>query len=988
MGEIGPAAVARRCSETLCQANAVGWPEYWVNSENRCWAHLEAAEADFKKGLQTAEGTIAGGQFERVDLSGVRLDKLVFVDCAFNEARFRDAILKGVTFRNCEAKGADFRNAVLDEVRIENRILDEGETGLSWNRATFAFARIRDMTATGGAFHQANFYGAATARLTFENTQLHEADLSHADLGDLVLRNCQGPGATFADSHFHNLIIRGAPKGPPSDFSRANFRGVVLRFSGEASSAPFTRASLREAHFDAIAAVSDDKRVCTGDRVLFDACELRGASLRRAVLRDWKMRGPKVGKQSNWDGVSFSDATLEGCKFERLSLIASAFDGADVVGASAADRKKCPGQARVHFSQCVMNAANMSRVTLRHADFIECKAISLLIDQADLEDVTWDQMSAFQSANFNYSSLTDVRFGVAAALKVDFDSGPRLKLNDALFTGANFVRANFRGVGVERADFTRAQFGKNCNLTALLADGADFTGANLSHGFKLDGGRFAKAIFDQADLSGCSCAKAAEFDDATFREAVLVGFEATGSCFKGAVLSDASLLSARFVKCDFKGANLSGVRGGTEAAGGDSATFDECKFQGADLSQSILRGVRFRRTCEFPGAKLEGADAQGANFDKADFSAANLTGILAGKARPGDVPASFGRANFDGASLGGSSNLIGCHFRGASFTHAILDGADLKGACLADTTFEGASLRGVINLFKCARTMNGELDFGATPANFNYATIDATEAPEFGTPEWFAFKTWLGARKTKSAPKEDAMRRELNWVAWKNNYASLGLNDEQGECYRQERLQVCGPPPRWIEVLLGQDRPRWRRWALELGSRLLLVSLLVAGLVSVLSALGYVFARPLYEDVPAYLTGPGLLLAIALIPLGWIVVKSGEVRARFWDGLFGFGEKPSMILLNAGVVIAVFAGAYGLLNHYSDLLHLGQVEMNNGPKVWTEYLYFSTVTFTTLGHFNYKAFLIFPALIALEGAIGLIFAALLIQTLARRIGGR
>lgn len=237
------------------------------------------------------------------------------------------------------------------------------------------------------------------------------------------------------------------------------------------------------------------------------------------------------------------------------------------------------------------------------------------------------------------------------------------------------------------------------------------------------------------------------------------------------------------------------------------------------------------------------------------------------------------------------------------------------------------------------------------------------------------------------------MRRELNWVAWKNNYASLGLNDEQGECYRQERLQVCGPAPKWVDNLLAPSRPPWLQHAIDLALRAAsssIVSIIVVlGLVGTLAALGK-SAQPLtFAEVPCLVAGPGLVFGFGVTVVTIWLLRLKGMRARFWDGLFGFGEKPIMIVINAVIVIAVFAVAYGVLDTQSDHLHLGNVRMNNdAPAIWTEYLYFSTVTFTTLGHFNYKAFLIFPALISLEGAIGLIFAALLIQTLARRIGGR
>jgi uncharacterized protein YjbI with pentapeptide repeats len=73
--------------------------------------------------------------------------------------------------------------------------------------------------------------------------------------------------------------------------------------------------------------------------------------------------------------------------------------------------------------------------------------------------------------------------------------------------------------------------------------------------------------------------------------------------FSDAVLIDIAMEGSEFVKCDFRGANLSWRLAGSKRLGRASdSIFMRCDFQGADFSGFRISGCRFVE-CLFYGAK-------------------------------------------------------------------------------------------------------------------------------------------------------------------------------------------------------------------------------------------------------------------------------------------------------------------------------------------------------------------------------------------------
>jgi len=103
---------------------------------------------------------------------------------------------------------------------------------------------------------------------------------------------------------------------------------------------------------------------------------------------------------------------------------------------------------------------------------------------------------------------------------------------------------------------------------------------------------------------------------------------------------------------------------------------------------------------------------------------------------------------------------------------------------------------------------------------------------------------------------------------------------------------------------------------------------------------------------------------------------------RIWEYctqevLFGYGERPLNVLLNSGLVIFLFT----LIYSRSEALYHGASRSFD----FLSALYFSVVTFTTLGYGDYHPESWLRFLAAFEALLGAVFIALLIVTLSRKL---
>jgi len=103
----------------------------------------------------------------------------------------------------------------------------------------------------------------------------------------------------------------------------------------------------------------------------------------------------------------------------------------------------------------------------------------------------------------------------------------------------------------------------------------------------------------------------------------------------------------------------------------------------------------------------------------------------------------------------------------------------------------------------------------------------------------------------------------------------------------------------------------------------------------------------------------------------------------FLNGIFGYGEQPGKVILSAILVILLFASLFMIFGISNVGIEL--ITTNN----FFDCIYFSTVTFTTLGYGDFRPLEGLGRILAgSEAFLGAIMMALFVYTFARRTGGR
>jgi len=106
----------------------------------------------------------------------------------------------------------------------------------------------------------------------------------------------------------------------------------------------------------------------------------------------------------------------------------------------------------------------------------------------------------------------------------------------------------------------------------------------------------------------------------------------------------------------------------------------------------------------------------------------------------------------------------------------------------------------------------------------------------------------------------------------------------------------------------------------------------------------------------------------------------------FWNSFFniscGYGERPKRLILNAVLIILLFAG---LFHAFDGVGKSNDADFDNYEPSARECLYFSVVTFTTLGYGDYSPKPDFQLLITIEAFTGAFTIALSVLVFGRKV---
>jgi len=143
--------------------------------------------------------------------------------------------------------------------------------------------------------------------------------------------------------------------------------------------------------------------------------------------------------------------------------------------------------------------------------------------------------------------------------------------------------------------------------------------------------------------------------------------------------------------------------------------------------------------------------------------------------------------------------------------------------------------------------------------------------------------------------------------------------------------------------------------------------------------------------------------------LKWMCTRDFKkwILSLFSNLIYGYGERPQNVIFSAGIIIFIFALLFSLIGignpeiielkgtailqnsgNIVDLASEGFLK-NNPIRNFPDSLYFSTITFTTLGYGDFRPLEGWGRIFAgSEAFIGAFMMALFIYTFARRTGGR
>src|SRR5665213_2008023 len=370
-------------------------------------------------------------------------------------------------------------------------------------RAVFSWMDLSGLNFRGRNLSDADFTGAILAGCKFANARLDHtvffaADMQEADLSECSLR-------------------------------RADLRGACLR-GADLTGADLFEADLREG---SIAAVDRGR----GLRLLEHTSrvsEAQGATLVGANLERSKLSGVIAVR------ADFTDAILKDAKLVRANLKQCSMSGVNLAGAD--------------LSGADLSGADLRDAVLVGATIYACNTTDARMDGAltdqpsgrDISELPYAEMVAAhaqwcetQGAEGSPSSFDGADLRALKSIKGY--NLTALSAKGAVFYGLDMEGVQLQGAHLEGADL------RACNLRRADLRGARLMGAKLS-GSNLREAQLGPLLIGADRLLPCDMtrvvAKGADFANANLHQAIMVFADISRSDFTGAVMRQADLTAA------------------------------------------------------------------------------------------------------------------------------------------------------------------------------------------------------------------------------------------------------------------------------------------------------------------------------------------------------------------------------------------------------------------------------------------------------------
>jgi len=679
----------------------------------------------------------------------------------------------------------------------------------------------------------------------------------------------------------------------------------------------------------------------------FEATEsiFESADLTNAFADNCKLDGTSFDV-SRLQGASFEFCDLHACSFSRVSLGNTNFHNADLRYINLSSAFQEDGFTNFSFSK------------LECADITKCQ----------FKEVSFENIQSAQRINFNFTT-----FGKNTKFSGDFSSSIfsycsfdenckigftdeeiRTKIKDADFSHCQFDKISIYSSDLDSSDFNKARFMNHCSIS-------------IAQNYKKEN----------------SVAKIHAYN---FNE--IKNNPATVS-FKGATVGEngrVDLLNINFIACDFSDASVY------------LGKVIDCSFSSCNFDNSFIKNL----------SKLN-------NIDNFDFYACTFKNAqLHFYHEIGDKRINFTSCAFNSTNLIASYDLI--DFFKCTFESTPLD--RIKTYSSYDEY--GPKNIHMLVLRRC-RFLDGQylgyLDYPTIDTNYNIRDILSR-----------IIETTIGyskklqqAEKTSEAHNEKEMKseRQFMWNMFAENFRRLALPDEESYCLM-----------RYKDVYLysGNDNKDnttifpWLGVAVHC-SLLLFVScffgaFVTAALNNFISIdLGWKFFICIFSMI--------LFAVIWMYFIDWKDFKEGNSdkddrpkikyimsdkwKIRWSKAIYHYGESPVYAIISWVFVILIFGIIYftsGQLAYldvdndkYIPNIFKGQFDIhineydsslfqNHNIGIFANCIYFSIVTFTTLGLGDMHPLHLTKLFAAIEACIGAVMMALFVLSFARRTSAR
>lgn len=292
-------------------------------------------------GLQFAalEGaSLAGSNFSNTNFFSANLKSANLHRARLDQAYLHDANLEGADLRRASARGvyapdANLTDANLRYADFSLANLHEAKlTGIKAGSAKFAGARLQKAVLARADLFEADLFGVQAAWADFTDASIKDgADLRYADLQGAWLSGLDGWNTKYSFADLTGAHLDGASLGEKSEFI-----GIVAR-DADFTKATLANQTIQEGNFEG---------------ATFSEASLSGTTFMNVSLRDARFpnahaAGLKV-LGGSLEGASFKNADLYSATFEGVDLTQTSFEGARL--GNAKFKLPLPGLTRAQLA--------------------------------------------------------------------------------------------------------------------------------------------------------------------------------------------------------------------------------------------------------------------------------------------------------------------------------------------------------------------------------------------------------------------------------------------------------------------------------------------------------------------------------------------------------------------------------------------------------------------------------------------------------------